>query len=467
MTLPSPSFDFQIPYAIRNRHIYIAGSSQHGKSTLMERLIAQDLSIFHNGHFAGVTVLDPKSGGPLAELCLTRIPEKRKNEAIYLDIANPVPIDLMSWDTVKEYQTLQGELFNLFTSFSPASSTDQWPNLLRATIATLLAAKDCAFADINKFTANPHFKVEIIKRCEKNNQNGRYQNLLDYWKFEAPKLHPETPRAILGRMKPFMFSPIYNLINHPSPKLKISDVIRDRKILIVNLGTLDDNAGNLAGRLIVMKIMQAVFRQDPKKAIPHFFHADEFQNFQTSAFDKLLAEVGTFRLCMTLANQGLYQLDEKIRKAVFTNVTAAKIAFNLNHDDVSNWKYMLPSKDHMATTPDGEEYWIKPDTLARLSPYKAFFKVEGHAPDIKKTKLPLPAPTSEDLDRAAYIKKNTHDTYGENQKISLSPSNPSQEPEKMVRLENEPERADSPLPFDRATGKSPRTSGKARTSNDQ
>jgi hypothetical protein len=152
------------------------------------------------------------------------------------------------------------------------------------------------------------------------------------------------------------------------------------------------------GKLIVAKLQQMIFHQHPSAATPHFLYADEFQNFQTSAFDVILSEAGGFRLCLTLANQGFYQLDENILKAMSTNVTAARIAFRISPEDVSNWKHLAE--------PD-----IDPKLLAKLPPHAAFYAIGDEPPIIKPTREPLENPTEEQIKNAEIIRKRTVDTY--------------------------------------------------------
>ncbi len=50
-----------------------------------------------------------------------------------------------------------------------------------------------------------------------------------------------------------------------------------------------------------------------------FLYVDEFQNFATSSFVKILSEARKYRLAITLANQYIDQLDVTIQKAIFGN----------------------------------------------------------------------------------------------------------------------------------------------------
>src|ERR1700735_1701654 len=394
------------PCKVRNRHIYIAGSSQHGKSTMIERMFTIDM---WNG--CGLTLLDPKRQGNLAENILTRVPPHREADAIYLDVANPIPIDLMSWETKQERDTLSGELSEIFLSFSPEGATDQWPNILQAVINTLLAARNCSFIDINTILVDDDFRDKVLARVQENNQDGSYDAILEYWMKEFPKRRKGAEDPILSRMKKFIFSPAVKLLDTPNAPLRIADVIRKRRIFIVNLGTLSKPVAHLVGKLIVAKIQQAVFQQKPDDLVPHFLYADEFQNFQTSSFDLILSEAGGFRLCLTLANQGFYQLEQRILQSIFTNVTAGKIAFNISHEDIHNWAHLC-----------GEH--IDPDCLADLPPFTAFYKLYGEPPIIKPTEPPLDKPTPEQYKTATGIKKATLDDYRAPAQTSTKRSNP-------------------------------------------
>jgi hypothetical protein len=51
-----------------------------------------------------------------------------------------------------------------------------------------------------------------------------------------------------------------------------------------------------------------------------FLYVDEFQNFATSSFVKILSEARKYRLSLTLANQYIEQLDQDIQRAIFGNI---------------------------------------------------------------------------------------------------------------------------------------------------
>ena len=356
-----------IPDGLRSRHVYIAGATQHGKSTFIERMALTDIE---NGH--GLCILDPK--GDLVKSIVHKIPATRAEDTILLEAANPVPIDFMGWDTEQERQTLAADIFQTFLQFSTMTAGDQWLSVLRAVIYTLLDAKGCSFLDINTILVNEEKRHQILSRVTN-------PDILDYWAFEFPQLKRDAPQPIITRMKQFTFTPpLKTLLGSAEATLNIFDCMETRKILLVDLTGVGKSNGNLVGQLLVSKIQQAAFRREAQprnQRVPFFLYADEFQNFQTSAFDTILSEAGGYQLCLTLANQGLYQLEPKIKDAIFTNVTGAWIVFHIDEKDVPNFK--------LKTQP------LDSEQLATLPPHTAFIKIGTEESAILKTPPPVAA----------------------------------------------------------------------------
>ena len=411
-----------IPDALRSRHVYIAGATQHGKSTFIERMALTDIE---NGH--GICILDPK--GDLIKSIVHKIPERRSGDTILLEASNPVPIDFMGWETEQERQTLAADIFQTFLQFSTMTAGDQWLSVLRAVIYTLLDAKHCSFLDINTILVNEHQRREILARVTN-------PDILDYWALEFPQLKKDAPQPIVTRMKQFTFTPpLKALLGTADARLNIFDCMETRKVILVDLTGVGKSNGNLIGQLLVSKIQQAAFRRESQprsQRVPFFLYADEFQNFQTSAFDTILSEAGSYKLCLTLANQGLYQLEPKIKDAIFTNVTGGWIVFHIDEKDVPNFKLKAHPLD------SGQ--------LASLPPHTAFIKIGTDEPAILKTPPPVGASGPSCAD---HIRKHTHELYGAQSQPVAKENEPVQGEGR--RMANQNTRPRPPQP----TGKSP------------
>ena len=373
-----------IPDELRSRHVYIAGATQHGKSTFIERMALADIE---RGH--GICILDPK--GDLVKSIVHKIPEQRAKDTILLEASNPVPIDFMGWETEQERQTLAADIFQTFLQFSTMTAGDQWLSVLRAVIYTLLDAGHCSFLDINTILVNDEKRREILARVTN-------PDILDYWALEFPQLKKDAAQPIVTRMKQFTFTPpLKTLLGTANAKLNIFNCMETRKILLVDLTGVGKSNGNVIGQLLVSKIQQAAFRRESQardRRIPFFLYADEFQNFQTSAFDTILSEAGGYKLCLTLANQGLYQLEPRIKDAIFTNVTGGWVVFHIDEKDVPNFK--------LKTQP------LDAEQLASLPPHTAFIKIGIDDPAILKMPPPVSAVRAICAD---YIRKHTLEAY--------------------------------------------------------
>jgi len=398
----------EIPYDVRDRHIYAIGKTRNGKTTLLYSIIDQDIK-----NNAGVCVLDPKPSGQkpnLVEMLLQHIPPDREQDVIYFSAANPVPIDVMSWQTEAERQTLAADLMQTFMQFVTQKDGDRWPGILRFVIHTLLDAKGCTFLDIYDFLADESYREKILERVTKD-------KLKAYWKTYKQYFPKDAATPILNRMSQhILVEPLNIMLGSVNPKLSIDDVIRNKQILLVDLTGAGQETANFIGTLFVSRIQQAIYRD---LRANFYLFADEFQNFQTSAFDKILSEAGGLGLRLTLANQYLDQMEPKIRSAVRGNV-ATHFVLQIAPEDCSYFKNLMPMSEpeYEHSTVTGlykrikDPVPLKPDMLAKLPPFTALYAIAGQEPQFKRIPPQPSPPTQEQLDRAEHIKTRTLDLYG-------------------------------------------------------
>src|SRR5258708_2185284 len=100
--------------------------------------------------------------------------------------------------------------------------------------------------------------------------------------------------------------------------------MNEGKIVILNLsqGKIGEDNSALLGAMMITKLqlaaMNRVYIPEAERRDFYLF-VDEFQNFATSSFIKILSEARKYRLCLTLANQYIGQIDEAVRLAIFGN----------------------------------------------------------------------------------------------------------------------------------------------------
>ncbi len=404
-TEPEP-LTLPVPYDVRNQHIYVIGKTRYGKTTLLYSIISQDIE----NNVGGVCVIDPKPPGEgpnLVEQVLNHIPPNREKDVIYFSAAQPIPIDVMDYETAEEKITISSDLMSTFMQFLNQKDGERWPRILRHVINTLLEAKGYTFLDIYHFLddieanrGNPNPPSDSIHQKVLARVKTPY--LKSYWASFYRNFPKDAAPPILDRMSTFMLVPPINImLGSSTAKLNMEDVIREGKILLVDLTGAGKETGNLIGMLLVSRIQQAVFRKLRK---PFHLFADEFQNFQTSAFDTILSEAGGLGLRLTLANQYAYQLTEHVRKAVFGTVSTFFV-FRIANEDTHYFKEMMP-------TDILNERLIPHERLASLPRFQALYAISGQVPEIKHIPERPPEPTSDQLGRAQEIRERTLRDYG-------------------------------------------------------
>jgi hypothetical protein len=93
----------------------------------------------------------------------------------------------------------------------------------------------------------------------------------------------------------------------------------------VNLaqGKIGEESCALLGGLLITRLQSTAMERvnvpfDDRK--DYFLYVDEFQNFATDAFAKILSEARKFKLNLTMTNQYIDQLPLTVRQAIFGNV---------------------------------------------------------------------------------------------------------------------------------------------------
>lgn len=406
----------ELPYRDRPMHVYMPGKTRYGKSTLMFWMALDDIK-----NDQGVTVLDAK--GDLIPKLLKAVPKRRRDDAIYLDIEAPVPIDFMSAKGDRARERLVSDLKFLITKGIGIEHAYTVNTNLTNVIYTLLNFNDnkdikperkACFLDIYWFLENETRREEI-------KQGLTDPEFIKLWKqpLPRPNFTAQDMNRITARMNDWVRSKsLQAIFGAPSPSLRIEDCYDQQKILLVKLGY--DEIQSIYGTLVVSKLREAAMRQSPlpePDRIPHFLYCDEFQHFQTSDFATIIAEAGGLGLCLTLAHQYIGQLDEKIRDAI-TEMISTFFIFRVGQKTANALRGEIPSmetkKVWRRSSLSGEMVWqdepmpFDPERLTKLQKFEVLHRrADGTASFEKIKKWPL----FESDGYAEYIKKRTLEKY--------------------------------------------------------
>ncbi len=307
----------------RRRHMYIVGQTGVGKSYFMANMILQDI---YAGR--GVAVLDPH--GSLAEEILRRVPPERAEDVIYFNPADTErPIGLNILEHKSEFE--KHEIVNSFLAlmkklFDPHDQGIVGPRFERAVrmaMLTVMVEPDSTLIEVLRAIADEEYAKSFLPKVKDTEVRLFYEKELA----RTDKFHKsEILGWITSKFDRFVTNLlIRNIIGQSKSSFDIRKVMDEGKILLVNLsqGLIGIENAQFLGLLIVPKIMRAALsREDTPEDMRRdfFLYVDEFQNFATEDFAKILSEARKYRLSLILANQYITQIGEKVRDAIFGNV---------------------------------------------------------------------------------------------------------------------------------------------------
>ncbi len=325
----------RVPFGVRRhdrrRHLYVVGKSGSGKSKLLELLIHNDI---HGGH--GVGVLDPH--GDLVENILHVIPKERIKDVVIFD-----PSDLLFPPAFNPLEEVPEELkmrvtigfIEIFKKLFGTNWSPRLEHVLRYTTLALLDSPGTTVLSILKMLTDKNYRQSIVRNIRDNVVKNFWVNEFASW---SEKFDNEAITPLLNKVGQFVATNmIRNIVGQPQNLINFREIMDNRKILLmkVSKGILGEENASLLGAIVVTKMYQAAMsRADiaENKRVDYYFYVDEFHNFTTDTFDEILSEARKYRLNLTIANQFLGQLDEKIRQTVFGNV-GSLISFRVGGED--------------------------------------------------------------------------------------------------------------------------------------
>jgi hypothetical protein len=307
------------PDQFRNRHAYILGATRMGKSTLLQNLITQDVA-----NDRGLCLIDPH--GDLALDVLDRIPDDRKNDVLYLDLSDrefPLSLGLLEANSEHEQRLLCSDLLSILRRLFAASWGDRLEHILRHVILTLLSASrqsgtKYTLRDVRPLLSNKAFRQRVIDGLDD-------PELRAFWHGEFYSYSAGSFAPLYNKLGLLISSPLVrNIIAGRQSKFSFSDIIRNKRILLVNLASSqigNDNA-HFLGAVLVSKLQIAAMqnlRLSKEERTPFTLYVDEFQNFVVSSFETILSEAGKAGLSLVMANQFLEQLSAYLQTAILSN----------------------------------------------------------------------------------------------------------------------------------------------------
>lgn len=363
----------------RKTHIYMIGRTGSGKTTAMFAMAKDDIE-----KGKGVAFIDPE--GDVSQDLLSVIPQSRINDLVYFnpcDMKKPIGINLLELtegldedEADLEKDVVAEGALSLFRKVFSKDETDSAHRIeyiLRNTTHTAFTIPDRTIFTVYKLLNNPKYLKSVLKTLDD-------QDLQDFWKNEFGRAGDYQIVKMVGgvtaRIGRFLFSPTAKRILEQKKSTINFNEILNGKILICNLsqGKLGDDTARLLGTTILTKIQQAALRRaDIPQSKRKQFHlyVDEFQEFATLSFAKMLSRIRKYGVDVCIAQQSTsQQQDRSIVDIILANITTM-ICFRTGNplDEELMLNQFFP--------------YVQKGEIMNLSRYKFYIKVsaiESEAP---------------------------------------------------------------------------------------
>ncbi|MBV9483811.1 MAG: type IV secretory system conjugative DNA transfer family protein [Acidobacteria bacterium] len=322
----------------RLRHLWIAGPTGVGKSTLLANLIGYDI---HRGD--PVIVID--AGGDLVTDVLARIPQTRHEDVIVLDPTSTdrmIGFNPLRSQRPQEHELAAGLVFHVLHSIYASSWGPRTADILRTALLTLTMThapqgQDFTLGELAELLTNTGFRRFVITQP-------LTPALDSFWSWYEALPDPHRLQVIspaLNKLRAFTLYTPLRLILGQSVGIDLTDAIHHKRIVLVPLktGLLGAETAALIGSLIMATVWQATLtraRLPKDQRHPIWMYLDEFQNIVRLPVDlaDMLAQARGFGLGLTLAHQHLGQLSPEIKAAVL-GTTRSQLIFQVESHDAT------------------------------------------------------------------------------------------------------------------------------------
>src|SRR5713101_598714 len=321
-------------------HLHLLGPTGVGKSTLIARLVLDDLDAGR-----GAVVIDPK--GDLVEEILARIPAGREQHVDLLDPLDPNPPGLNVLEG-GDHDLVVDQLVGIFRRVYERFWGPRTDDILRAALLTLLeTGTGATLADVPRLLTDAHWREQLLDELDDP------VGLEPFWEWYdglGEAMRAQTTGPVLNKLRAFLLRrPVRAIVGQQNSTIDVARCLDQGRLLLVRVpkGTLGEDTSRLLGSFVVARVWQAALARAarPEHARADCaLYVDEVHNYLSlpTPLAEMLAEARGYRLSLCLAHQHLGQLPKEMREAIAANART-KIFFQLSpHDAQALGKEVAP-----------------------------------------------------------------------------------------------------------------------------
>lgn len=310
-----------IPQRIRKRSTHIIGASRVGKSTIMIRMIHDDIS-----KGTGVALIDP-TGDTWKDMVAFLHP-KHHEKVIYFNPGDPVYVPL--WNPLHvESGVPVNYIVEVFLNILRRVSKDWGDRLhhqLRQGLLGLLSipGRQATVMDLHHLLRQGSSESKALRQriiASATNETVRH-----FWKAKGDidrEFNKGDMLAPKNKLSKLLFSDHMQLMfKQAENAFDFRKIMDEGRILIIDLSDIGADSQSIVGSFMLhqfMAIAQGRHATEKTKRIPFSIYADESHRIvEGDAIESLITQAAKYNIYLTLAHQMLSQFDDRKVDALST-----------------------------------------------------------------------------------------------------------------------------------------------------
>jgi hypothetical protein len=337
-----------LPEAHRTSHTVVLGSSGCGKSSLLCRMLGEDMAAGH-----GVGLIDPH--GDLFDLVLNAVPACRQNDVVVVDVEDPdfsVALNPMegTLDDLRLRNFVCNQICSLVDRLFEGDDTSGPVTRNHVRHALLLAMchpEGGTLADAPRIFLDDGFRDWLLAKAD-----ARLRDYFEHFARTSGDHGYGTWRPyVLARFERFITNPAMRALLCRPSTASLRELMDRGAIVLMRLSksVLEQAECQIVGTLLLMQYHAAAMARAgcrPQDRRPFHLVVDEFHSFASPAVPAMFRECRKYGLSLTVATQSLGSLRHArggdLVNAVLAN-SATKLLFRLSPTEANLVdEYTLP-----------------------------------------------------------------------------------------------------------------------------
>lgn len=313
-----------IERAARVRHLAVFGPTGSGKSTVLQNLVLQDAAAPHR---PGLLVVDVKDDLVLG--IAARLPAEARERVLLFDPADrafPPAFNPLAGVPPEGRTLAAAELLAALKRLY----TDAWgprlEHVLRAVLLTLLETPQATLLDIVRLLTDAAYRGWAVGRLSNFSVRAFWER--EFAAIVGGRGSLANVESLLNKLGVLSYPEVRNVLGQTRRGLDLRAALDAGQLVLAHLpqGALGEDAANFLAALLVARVQLAAQSRVALPAAhrrPFYVVADEFQNYETPAFDKLVTEGRAMGVGLVAACQFREQLPAHLRLALEHNCAYA------------------------------------------------------------------------------------------------------------------------------------------------